>query len=232
MASGKIFQKIKKLLALANDNGASEAEAQTAMQLAHDILAKHNLSLAEVNAHQGHSEITEERVSDFSPTAWKGMIWDSTCKLYFCRHLFSDFTFRKGVVRFIYGKPDNVKTTKLMAAYFIKTVKKIADRECEGFGRTYKKDFLQGCAWRLASKIENLRSSKKKQQSTGTGLMVIYEANERLIDEFLKDTKIETTCRKEPDISEAFAQGWRQAESIPVEEHGSACLNPQLAISK
>jgi Protein of unknown function (DUF2786) len=51
----KVVERIHKLLALAQCGGATEAEAENAMARAQDIMAKHNLSMAEIEAAGGSS---------------------------------------------------------------------------------------------------------------------------------------------------------------------------------
>jgi len=46
----KVLARLKKCLILANNEGATEGERDTAMKHAHAILAKYNLSIAEAEA--------------------------------------------------------------------------------------------------------------------------------------------------------------------------------------
>jgi len=48
MSDEKLLDKIKKLITLANDAGATEAEADTAMSMANRLLLMHNLTMADV----------------------------------------------------------------------------------------------------------------------------------------------------------------------------------------
>ena len=42
-----IIEKIRKLLALANGTGAADQERESALRMAHALLAKHNLSMSD-----------------------------------------------------------------------------------------------------------------------------------------------------------------------------------------
>jgi len=64
-----IIEKIKKLLALAADSGATEGERDNAIRMAHGLLAKHNLDMAQVTASQ-QIEGREKYQND----TW-GMLW-------------------------------------------------------------------------------------------------------------------------------------------------------------
>ena len=46
-----ILDRVKKMLAIANDSAASEGECDNALRMAHNTLAKHNLDMADLNAH-------------------------------------------------------------------------------------------------------------------------------------------------------------------------------------
>lgn len=58
--STKVLDRLAKLLALANDHGATEAEAQLAMEMAQRIMAEHNLTTAEVEARGGQGESRDD----------------------------------------------------------------------------------------------------------------------------------------------------------------------------
>ena len=50
MENERVLEKVKKLLALANDRGATEGESQTALLMAQKIMAENNLTIKDVEA--------------------------------------------------------------------------------------------------------------------------------------------------------------------------------------
>jgi hypothetical protein len=68
-----IQKKIKKLLAL-GERGGTEAEAQAAMARAHVLLAKHNLTLSEVQAHGSEPEAPIE-TDESTPAPLRNKLW-------------------------------------------------------------------------------------------------------------------------------------------------------------
>jgi hypothetical protein len=61
-----ILEKVKKLLALANDKGATEGERDNALRMAHGMLAKHNLDMSDLHRHvQHHGRTNRGSVLDF-----------------------------------------------------------------------------------------------------------------------------------------------------------------------
>ncbi len=54
----KVLDKVRKLLALANNEAASEGERDNAMRMAHKLLTMHQLEMADVDAHTRASSST------------------------------------------------------------------------------------------------------------------------------------------------------------------------------
>lgn len=52
MSNDKILDRIRKLLAMANDERGNDNERETALRQAHAMLTKHGLELADVEAHE------------------------------------------------------------------------------------------------------------------------------------------------------------------------------------
>lgn len=229
-----IIQRLQKLLALAEDKGATEAEAETAMRLAHELLAKHNLTLSDI-AGAETIKVVEDKVDDRRPADWKHTVWNATARLYFCEYVYKNI--RRSIRmdrRYIIGRPDNVETTKQMAQYFIRTVLKIAknDFACQQLGRKYTKEFLQGCAARLAFRMMVLKDQSNQEQKeggateAGTSLVVLYDNLKKEVDDYLKGLEIETVERKPFKADElGFQSGWREAGSISLNLQVSGCAH-------
>ena len=47
-ANEKVLERIKKMLTLGNDAGATEAERETALRMAYNVMAKYNLTIADL----------------------------------------------------------------------------------------------------------------------------------------------------------------------------------------
>lgn len=62
--SEKIIDRIKKLLNMSVKNGATEEEAKTAMQMAANLAARHDLDLAEIAEKTGSAQV-KEAVKEF-----------------------------------------------------------------------------------------------------------------------------------------------------------------------
>lgn len=113
----KVLARVKKLLALANDDGASEGERENALRMAHNTLAKHNLSLSQVDS------AAEGRGSDTLETGNAGWtVWAcaGVGELFFCKY------YREGkgdkLKHYFVGTPANVLTAISMSRYVITSI--------------------------------------------------------------------------------------------------------------
>ena len=123
----KILARVKKMLALGNDAGATEAERDTAMKMAYNLLAKYNLSIADLPADQ-NDEARELLSVVISADKWARSLAHAVAKLFFCKYWFSRTgTAGKDSHQFV-GRQSNTLTAMHMTEYLIKSIKKEATR--------------------------------------------------------------------------------------------------------
>lgn len=70
MSKEKLFDKIKKILDLANDNSTHPEESQSALLMAQRLMAQHNIEMSDV-----FSKKESKDVNDISITKFKKMPW-------------------------------------------------------------------------------------------------------------------------------------------------------------
>lgn len=223
MSNESIIQRVKKLLALAGDKGATEAEAAAAMERVHQLLMKHNLSMDAVNAVQDQG-IVEESLDESNRAEWKNMIWDATAELYLCIHYYRKHLNSRKIRHIVAGRPDNVQTVLQMAPYFIRSIQHRAKDACMYRPAKYTKEFFQGAAFRMACRMAHLMPDKNKPaeqtESAGHGLIPLYEEQKRQVEEFLanqeKPPKIVDSKLEIKEESIGFAQGWHEAGKISL----------------
>jgi hypothetical protein len=73
MEREKVIDKVKKLLAIANDDRGSEHEAHSAMLMAQKFMANHGLTMADVDATETQTE-TKEVVRDYGEATTR-LMW-------------------------------------------------------------------------------------------------------------------------------------------------------------
>src|SRR5215472_4319088 len=83
VVSEQILARVRKMLALANDAGATEGERDNALRMAHATLAKYNLDLAAAEIAGGEDERADsleprvEQAGKFGGWAWAQHIANS-----------------------------------------------------------------------------------------------------------------------------------------------------------
>jgi len=139
----KIIDRIRKVLAVGG-NTPSEAEANTALALAHKLLAKYNLDLADV---QGTEEPDEESGGVRIEGTFKGgrysyqqRIWGAVSELNFCSYFIQSYhedtwlnpkwigkrqRWKLQKRHLIIGREHNIKATEAMAGYLEQTLERL-----------------------------------------------------------------------------------------------------------
>ncbi len=185
----RIISKIKKLLALAMDAGATEGERDNAMRMAHGLLAKHNLDMQDV---QVHGATVEERI-DFANHAF-GMVWCrqvsmSVAKLFFCRYYSSEGKQSDKRVHHFVGKESNATTAALMAEYINNSIVKECRKRFKGDLTPDARAFGVGAADKIRERVYEMTTSGKAEgvsESTAIVVRDIYktelEANEAYLE--------------------------------------------------
>ncbi len=169
----KILDKIQKLLKLAES--PNEHEATLAMEKAHALLAEHNVTMAEVAAHNndvGVEEVGHGTHTTNAGATWVRQLWMSTAKLYFCDYFFSSGNHK--TYHTIIGTKANSATAMHMAEYLTGTVLRLSNEAGWGQPGKFKSNFRQGCALRLARRMREMRELAEAPTSTGTNLPAVY----------------------------------------------------------
>jgi hypothetical protein len=186
----RILERVRKMLRLANNAGATEGERDNAMRMAHATLAKYNLDLAAVES-DGKSEggAAEQRIeqgSQFPGFPWARQIAESIAELFFCAYLYAG----KGSTtrHFFIGKHSNAVTASLVAEFVVRSVNREAGRFTRanrervqgafgisgerqrlfGIGGT-ERDFGWGAAVHIRKRVSELRTdARQAEESTPT----------------------------------------------------------------
>ena len=89
MEDHKLAEKIRAILAKAEDENGSEEERDTAMRMAQRLLLKHGLTAADVGpgANGGRDHQQDEYLTTERAQAWKGGLLRALAPVYFCRVL-------------------------------------------------------------------------------------------------------------------------------------------------
>lgn len=217
-----IIERIRKLLALANDRGATEAEAVVAMSKAHDLLAEHNLTMASV----GGRKVAEESVlidqSELTRTydPWVRFIWNACADLYFARYFWTRVRLGSqhyGLQHTVVGSKDNVEATKLMASWLVSTVRRLGRQHSKRWSKQHA--FQLGCSIRLQ---ERIKAKKVAAQQSSSLLPVLYDSWKTKIDEAVK-VGIKLSGRKPKNQryrghATSFDAGYQEGDYITIDK--------------
>lgn len=231
-----LIARIQKLLAL-GERGGTEAEAEAAMQKAHELLAKHNLSLDDVKGVEAEEDYVMDESAATARQPWQDYIYGSVSRLYFCRHLKrTRYCGSKvsGVQHLIIGKPSNVAVVKYIAAYLIRTGGELAREAAAGaesrqaFVNSFKKGFAIRINSRVNEEIKKAREGKMTDASTGTALVLspLYDRANNEIDGFLLRNSVRPKASKStasgPSDYAGYAAGRAAAESMSLTSNAVA----------
>ena len=191
----KIINRIKKMLALANDAAAAEGERDNAMRMAYNLLAKHNLTMATVEGHT-NEEKREQNAAQFYGRPWALVVASAVAELFFCKYFYMRSRTRNQVHHYFVGKQSNSVTALEMTRYLVDSIKKEANQRmrAEGEGAAYRRSFSLGAANKIRQRVNELRAEATKPtgQATGTSLVLasLYDTEREANLRFLKESGI------------------------------------------
>lgn len=205
-----VAEKIRKLLALARNSGASEGEASNAMQFAAALMVKYNISEEDLGSDDkaARAAIEELRVTgDWD--LWASFIVGAAATLNTCRGFFTPGWKHNIVAATFVGRAANREMAVEMFKYLVDQVeieykralpKGLTQHDRAEFRRTFK----NACARRLHSRANTIiwelqHDNATAQRLTGSTALVIAESfTEQLEDiaKWMKDQNIILKSRK------------------------------------
>jgi Protein of unknown function (DUF2786) len=154
----RILARVRKMLALANDAGATEHERDNAMRMAHSTLAKYNLDIALVEDAGGKVEGEDRGVlrAVFYGRPWARQVANSVAELFFCSYICSTHKKAKMTQHCFVGRHSNAITAREMAAYLVGSIIKEA-RQFRTLGNAACRSFCIGAAVSIGQRVEALK---------------------------------------------------------------------------
>lgn len=211
----KIIGKCKKLLAMAKD-ASNENQSAIAMRQLQKTLAKHNLSLMEVEKEE--SEIGKELWTYSASGVWSRIILQSICELYFCKMIYSRDRKKQVDTYHIFGSELNRHVALEMGINATKLINKLANERAKYIGNgkidyKYRVSFRNGAAQRIFERCEELIELAKKgklQDEDGSTLPVlasVYEQQLAIVDDYINNTmNVRKTKNRSKNINDSGRQ--------------------------
>lgn len=217
--------RIRALLAKSRDPAASEAEAASAAHAAERLLARHALTMRDVE----RPNITEHKTGIRYLEPWARNIAVHAARLYGCEPLVTEEsttgisrkTGQQKTIRYrsvsVYGRQVSAEVAVSMISYLIATVVRLSrDYSSE---RKEQLGFQRGCGERVATRLWELRMEQEQraesQEGRGDGTsLVVVEQNEAR--EFLAENISLRAVRRTGSNtrSRAAHAGWEAGASI------------------
>lgn len=197
----KVIARIQKMLNLARDGGATEGEANAAMDAAEKTMAKYNLTMAEVEAGGGNagegSKRTKQQSKGKAQYEFQQQLMRICAEVNYCVALLvSEWKRGRSMATgfVLIGREANVIATRELYDYLNATTERLAFEYvgCDNAQRLSRKavSFKKGCAERLGERLldrhraameEQAREARERNAaarhpaSTGTSLVVVMK---------------------------------------------------------
>jgi hypothetical protein len=217
----KALDKIKKLLALANDERGNETERETALRQAYALMAKHNVDMATIESHD--HKPSEPRIN-FENDSWSWTWAKQTsmiiAELFFCKYYTSYKINGVKCRHHFVGKESNAMTAAVMADWIVYSIMK-EGRKIHGGGNTSPgtRAFAVGAMHALNTRVKEIIKQTQAEATPGTALVLasLYnseaEANELLMPENLRTRK----ARQSKVDMAAYQKGRAFGETINLD---------------
>lgn len=198
----KVLERIRKMLAIANSTNF-EGEANTAMKMAQDYMAKHGLSLDEVTLSE---ELAEGIVKEFvdvddgfksqDPERWALILSLAVAKVFDVK-AFRTMLFKGSRVTFA-GYKSDVQMAKFVYVCMYVAIRAAACKAIPVAGRP-RLSFMLGVASRLVERADEEKQTAT-QEPTGRFELVV-RTKQSNIDEWLNArTKLHDSKQRNPNI--------------------------------
>ena len=172
-AEDKVLARIKKMMALAGDKAATEGERDNALRMSYKLLAKHNLSMEDVNSHNTVKvEARKSNQSSFVVYPWARDIAKQVGELFFCNYYFVRAETGKQASHAFIGKTGNSTTAAYMANFIVRSVLSQATRMYGSSITPEARSFAVGVGSKLRERIRELKAAVSAEETAGTVLVL------------------------------------------------------------
>ncbi|MBI3964097.1 MAG: DUF2786 domain-containing protein [Chloroflexi bacterium] len=181
MTEPNIVDRIAKLLRLARDKAATEAEAANAAAKAQELLARYNLDEAEIELENAKPVVGEFVAGEGFKAQWQLLLAGGVARAHFCIVIRSRPAY---TMRFI-GREVNRLTAAIVYLFLVDQLQWLVEVEVKqyrqpswdgGITRSWKVNFLRGAVRRLTERL--LATANQTPQSTALVVTLVEEAKE------------------------------------------------------
>lgn len=167
--SSKVLDRIRKLLAMANDERGNEHERETALRQAHSLLSRHGLDLMDLDDLEKEQQDPRDQFREDGWSAvWARLVYAAMGDLFMCLHLYTPphkTNTRKQTHIFV-GRTSNAATAFYMASYVVESIRKEARRAKAEHGADIR-SFSIGCAHRIVERVRGMVNARAETSGVG-----------------------------------------------------------------
>jgi hypothetical protein len=193
-----VVERIRKLLAKTEDNGCTQAEAESAFKLASRIMAEHNIEMAEIEAKEGvQDDISwlEDEVTETGRWSLEMNLAYGIVKEYFFIEAFFACRYRGRKILKFFGTATNVEAASFTYKALLEAFDRLfrSYRARSGCGADQRRLFVSGVAQGFAHKMRDERRAMEIERdlvqgkATGSTALVLASVQDRTREEFVKD---------------------------------------------
>lgn len=188
----KVIDKIRKLLAVARDKGATEHEAATALAMAQRLMLEHDVK--NVEDHVEVQAVRGEWMNVHFDDKWYRMLAAGVASLFNCRTLFNSL----GDVKFV-GKPENIEVCQVTLLWVVDQVEELYKEALKSFrarlGKLdkatrgdFRKTFKEACALRVWHRAAEIVAAARGN-IPGHMSLVVIDQSLAAADDLIKGAK-------------------------------------------
>lgn len=221
----RIRDKIRALLKLASDKGATEAEAASALAMASALMAKYNLDVS-----PGDDE-EETRRGEWAwrkgIKQWHIFLAEASAFIYTCRLVVGG---REGF-QWV-GRPENLAAAEMTYDWLVEQVERLYKQALpKGMSKEeraeYRRTFKTACAVRVRSRAWEIlqalaNDDRLALEMTGCRALVVREKHEQLFEEadalLNDDATLKDLAHRQPGIGRGTIHGFEAAEQVKLNE--------------
>ena len=217
----KVLARVRKMMALADNAGATDGERENAMRMAHATLAKYNLEMAEATKEQ---DPRGRHVATFFSRPWSRDVAHAVAALFFCSYAYVPPGASRIGRHIFVGRLTNALAAEAMARYIVDGIDKESWRRAREHGADsrFARAFCVGAAQVIARRAFAMMETEnlKLTAAPGKGLVLAdYYKTEMQANEEWKQQNMKTrpgpTKRRVGDV-EGLVAGRRYGEGVDL----------------
>lgn len=222
MNQERIIDRIRKMLALANDLAATEGERDNALRMAYNTMAKYNIDIASVE--QAGRKNDEPRI-DFPKVSWS-WTWAKSvnqivAEMFFCKYYYFEKINGTQITHHFVGRESNAMTAAVMADYIVNSILKEGRAIYKSNTSPAMRSFVTGAMHALSRRVDELIKAKQQefaaQPGTAIVLASLYDTEAALNELILPEDLRVVKSRVSKVQGDAYGKGREFGDNINLD---------------